>query len=141
MKANESVIRRVAELQKRHAERAAVTVESIADQLDEDRQLAFSQGQASAAVSASLAKARLFGLLVDKSEVQTIQRKPLREPLQPGENTLMSIEEWTARFAPKPAEPQPAMKEEPDEPDDVGIDDEAIERAIEARRRARSTST
>lgn len=50
------------------ATKAAVTVESIANQLDEDRNLAYREGQASAAVAASMAKAKLYGMVVNKSE-------------------------------------------------------------------------
>ena len=109
---NGKVVARVSELLEA-ADKALVTIESIARQLDEDRQLAFAQGQAGAAVSASLAKARLFGLLVYRTEVQTIQRKPMREPT---EVRQMSLEEWEQRFRPRLAEPEhpPAGEEEAD---------------------------
>lgn len=64
----EHILQRVAELQAVAAQKAEVTVESIAAQLDEDRALAHKKGQAGAAVSASMAKAKLFGLGVDKRE-------------------------------------------------------------------------
>jgi phage terminase small subunit len=60
---------RVAELQGKAAERAVVTIETIAAQLDEDRRLAHERGQAGAAVSASMAKAKLYGLVVEKRDV------------------------------------------------------------------------
>jgi hypothetical protein len=50
-----------------------VTIEAIAAQLDEDRQLAHEKGQASAAVAASMGKAKLYGYLIDRSDVQVRQ--------------------------------------------------------------------
>ena len=58
LRTNANVRARLNELLGKAADKAVVTVETIARQLDQDRQLAFSQGQAGAAVSASLAKAR-----------------------------------------------------------------------------------
>ncbi len=54
--------------QKSFSERLGVTRETIAAQLDEDRQLAREVGQAGAAVAASTAKAKLFGLMLDRHE-------------------------------------------------------------------------
>ena len=45
-----------------------MTIASIADQLDEDRALAHKVEQPGAAVSASIAKAKLFGLVQDRHE-------------------------------------------------------------------------
>lgn len=50
------------------ANRHLVTVESIAEQLDNDRRLAQVTENAGAAVAASMAKAKLYGLIVNKSE-------------------------------------------------------------------------
>lgn len=66
---NDGVRTRVAELQERAAIRAEVTVADIAAQLDEDRALAHKVGQPGAAVSASLGKAKVLGLIVDKTEL------------------------------------------------------------------------
>ncbi len=67
------VVARVAELQEQSAKRAEITaIFTLADaarQYDEDRALAHKMGQAGAAVSASTAKAKLFGLVVDKTEL------------------------------------------------------------------------
>lgn len=65
---NESVRARVAELQHRAAEKAVVTANDIAAQLDEDRAFAKEKGQAAAAVSATLGKAKVLGLLPDRHE-------------------------------------------------------------------------
>jgi hypothetical protein len=59
---------RVAELLERGARRAEVTVADIARQLDEDRTKACELGQAGAMVSASLGKAKVLGLIVDRQE-------------------------------------------------------------------------
>jgi Terminase small subunit len=66
---NVRVAARVKELQQRGAERAEVTVASLIADLDEDRKLARGAGQASAAVAATMAKAKLLGLFIDRKEV------------------------------------------------------------------------
>ena len=50
-------------------ERCMVTVSSLTEELEEARALALQEGQPSAAVSASMGKAKLHGLLVDKAEL------------------------------------------------------------------------
>lgn len=57
---------RVAELQGRSAKRVEVTVESLAAELEEARALALTEKQTGAAVSATMGKAKLFGLIVEK---------------------------------------------------------------------------
>ena len=64
----EQVIARVAELQRQSAKRAAVTVDTIAAELNEARDLAQSIEQPSAMVAASTSKAMLYGLFIDKTE-------------------------------------------------------------------------
>lgn len=66
LKANEHIAARLAELLERAASRVEVTVDTIAAQLDEDRQLARDLKQPSAAVAATMGKAKLFGLITDK---------------------------------------------------------------------------
>jgi hypothetical protein len=68
LKGNERVIARLEELQLRAANKAECTAADIAKQLDEDRQLARTEKQASAAVSASMGKAKLFGLIRERHE-------------------------------------------------------------------------
>lgn len=63
---NGKVAARVEELLEKAAEKAVVTVETIAVELEEARALALKEGQSAAAVAASMGKAKLFGLLVDK---------------------------------------------------------------------------
>src|SRR4051812_21956654 len=65
---NDKVQGRLAELQARAAERTVATAADIARQLDEDREFARGCKQAGAAVSASLGKAKVLGLISDKIE-------------------------------------------------------------------------
>jgi phage terminase small subunit len=73
----ESVVARVAELQARTAEKVTTTAADIARQLDEDRAFAKEVGQAGAAVSASLGKAKVLGLVVDKRELTGANGGPI----------------------------------------------------------------
>ena len=66
---NDKVQARVAELLERSAIKVEFTLADAARQLDEDRALAHSVGQAGAAVSASLGKAKLFGHVIEKAQV------------------------------------------------------------------------
>ena len=59
---------RVEALQKHHQQRHNVTVDSLTDELIEDRELAHKNEQASAAIAATMGKAKLHGLLKDKIE-------------------------------------------------------------------------
>ena len=62
---------RIAELQARHRARLDVTVASLTEELEEARTLAIANGQASAAVQATMGIAKLHGLLIDRAEVKT----------------------------------------------------------------------
>ena len=64
------IIQRMRELHVSALAKSEVTVESIAAQLDADRALAIKQKNPSAAVSATVAKAKLYGLMTDKAVVQ-----------------------------------------------------------------------
>jgi phage terminase small subunit len=66
---NEAIRGRIDELLARGAERAEVTVASLLEELEVARQLAMQKGQASAAVQATMGKAKLTGLIVDRREV------------------------------------------------------------------------
>jgi hypothetical protein len=86
LKSNEKLIARVKELAERTAANAAaraqVTVESILDELEDARKQAAEINQPSAAVSATVAKAKLAGLIVDRKEVG-----------KPGEFEGMNVDE------------------------------------------------
>jgi uncharacterized small protein (DUF1192 family) len=66
---NDDIRARIAELQTEAAERTVTTVEDIVRQLDEDRALAYRRGSASAAVQATMGKAKVLGLIVDRQDV------------------------------------------------------------------------
>lgn len=66
LKGNDRIKARVEELQHKAAERAVTTVEDIARQLDDDRGVARKNKQGSAMVSATMGKAKVLGLIVDK---------------------------------------------------------------------------
>lgn len=59
---------RLAELQERAADKAVVTVADIARQLDDDRNFARKLESPSAAVSATMGKAKVLGLIVDRQQ-------------------------------------------------------------------------
>jgi hypothetical protein len=69
LKGNERIKARVAELQALGAFRAEVTITSLLQELEHARQLAIKNGQAAAAVAASMAKAKLTGLPADGDHV------------------------------------------------------------------------
>jgi hypothetical protein len=64
------VAQRVAELQQEHRERHAVTVDSLTQELEEARMVATAEKQGAAMTSATMGKAKLHGLLVDKNEIK-----------------------------------------------------------------------
>lgn len=66
---NENVRQRVEELRSKVASKTVVTAESILAELDEARQNALALGQNAAAVAASMGKAKIRGLIVDRKEV------------------------------------------------------------------------
>ena len=66
--------RRLAELRGEMAARSAITVDTIIFELDEARELAKRINNPSAMVSASMAKAKLCGLAVDRSVVKVTDK-------------------------------------------------------------------
>ena len=92
------VAARVAELRADAAKRSEVTVDDLVADLNLMFKLALATKNPAAGVTAVMGKAKLLGLIIDKAEVATTLRKPLREP---DEIEQMSLEEWTAKFAPK----------------------------------------
>lgn len=68
LKAKQNIEARVSEILNRGAERAECTVASIIDELEEARSLANRIEQPSPMVAASMGKAKVAGLLVDKTE-------------------------------------------------------------------------
>ena len=78
MLAEDKVQTRLHELQAEAREKHNVTIESLTIELEEARNLAKQEGQASAAVSATMGKAKLHGLVVDKNELTRQRRRPAR---------------------------------------------------------------
>ncbi len=64
--ADAKVAQRVFELQEAAQERTLVTIESITEELEEARQMGLHTEQGSAMTAASMGKAKVNGLLVDK---------------------------------------------------------------------------
>jgi len=58
-------------MQAQARERNQVTIDKVVDELEEARQVAKQSGNASAMVSATLGKAKVLGLVVDKQETNT----------------------------------------------------------------------
>ena len=58
-------------MQDQARERNQVTIDKVVDELEEARQIAKQSGNAAAMVSATLGKAKVLGLVVDKQETNT----------------------------------------------------------------------
>jgi len=69
LKGNERVAARITELKSVGAARAEVTIASLVCELDEARTEALRLGQASAAVSATMGKAKITGQIIERAEV------------------------------------------------------------------------
>jgi phage terminase small subunit len=67
---NPKVAPMVEKLQQEHRERHSVTVDSLTQELEEARMVAIAEGQGAAMTSATMGKAKLHGLLVDKNETK-----------------------------------------------------------------------
>ena len=66
---NRKIAARLEELREEHRKRHAVTVESLTRELDEARQMAMEDRQASVMVSATLGKAKICGIASDNTVV------------------------------------------------------------------------
>lgn len=78
--------------------RAAITVDHIVAELDEtrDRALSADPPQLQAAVNASVHKAKMLGIYVERSELNVTRDKP---SLVPTKTLELSEEEWRRQFA------------------------------------------
>ena len=65
---NNKISARVDQLKQRHMARHDVTIDSLVSELEQARQLAIDTGKAAAMVQASMGKAKLLGLVVEKQE-------------------------------------------------------------------------
>ena len=70
---NRKIAARLDELREEHAKRHEITVDTLVAELEEARKLAFETDKAAAAVSATMGKAKLLGLVVDKQETAITQ--------------------------------------------------------------------
>lgn len=87
LKAKQSVQDRVAELQERAAVKVELTVADIIAELEQARSVALAAQtpQAGSAVAASMGKAKLLGLVVDKSVKADVSLEELLGQLDAGE--------------------------------------------------------
>ena len=94
---NAEVAARLAELRAEQAKRHEVTIDSLAREFDENRAHALRVDQVAAAVQATAMKAKLFGFMVDRQQVQVehMLRKPSADENAPAE---MSLEDWQAKY-------------------------------------------
>lgn len=63
------ILTRVSELQSKAAEQTVVTIQSLTEELEEARAMAVAEKQSSAAVAATMGKAKLHGLLIEKKQI------------------------------------------------------------------------
>ncbi|UXT27223.1 hypothetical protein [Agrobacterium tumefaciens] len=69
LKANQSILDRVSEIQGKAAAKAGVSIQSLTDELEQARGIAIAEKQSSAAVAATMGKAKLHGLGVEHKRV------------------------------------------------------------------------
>ena len=81
---NNKVATRVQELRAAHVERHEITVDDLIRELEEARSIAMSgeRQQPAAMVAASMGKAKLLGLLMDKTEVTGKDGGPIEHSLR-----------------------------------------------------------
>lgn len=91
---------RTRELQAEVARNLHVSVKSIVDELEISRVYALQCDQPGAAVQASMGKAKLFGLIVDRAEVEAVVRKPARRATTA--DKALTLEAWEKQFAQAP---------------------------------------
>ena len=84
---NDEVAARLAELRAEQAKRHEVTIDSLAREFDENRAHALRVDQVAAAVQATAMKAKLFGFMIDRQQVQVEHtlRKPSADENAPAE--------------------------------------------------------
>ncbi len=70
---NSKIAARLDELREEHAKRHEITVDTLVAELEEARKLAFETDKAAAAVQATMGKAKLLGLVVEKQETNVVQ--------------------------------------------------------------------
>lgn len=103
LKAKDDIMKRVTEIQGIAVKQTVVSIKTIADQLDEDRALAHKVEQPGAAVSASVAKGKLYGLMPDKHELTGANGGPIEHRDKTPEAVRDAINELFGGSAAKPA--------------------------------------
>lgn len=71
--ANGKIAVKIEALRALHQKRHEITVDDLVKELEEARKLAFETDKAAAAVSATMGKAKLLGLVVEKQETNIVQ--------------------------------------------------------------------
>jgi phage terminase small subunit len=89
--ADHKVAARIVHLQEEHRERHRVTVDSLTAELQESRLLATNDKQHSAAIAATMGKAKLHGHLVEKSEVSGPNGTPFTPTITVTADAVKSI--------------------------------------------------
>jgi hypothetical protein len=84
---------------------AKLTVDDLLEELEEARIAALEEGQPGAAVNASVAKAKLLGLLVERAEVGVMHKPGIAK-----QAIELTEDEWQRQFAlPSPANDPKAL--------------------------------
>ena len=86
------VAARVEELKRRALQRYDLTVDDIVEELEDARKIARELGQSSAMVSASMGKAKLFGMIVDKKARTDSEGNDLDVPIVSSAELLAIME-------------------------------------------------
>lgn len=71
--ANGKIAVRIDALRALHQKRHEITVDDLVKELEEARKLAFETDKAAAAVQATMGKAKLLGLVIEKQETNVVQ--------------------------------------------------------------------
>ena len=86
-------------LREQTMERTFQSMDLLLKQLDDVRLLAMMEREPMAAVNAIMGKAKILGMLVERSEIEhSFINKPSREPTDVLD---LTVDEWKEKFAPK----------------------------------------
>jgi phage terminase small subunit len=91
------IVGRVNELKMEHRERHDVTIDALTDELDEAIQMAFENKQPGHAIQGIQAKAKLHGLMIDRSRNETVSTNYVISA-EPDED---DAEAWLEKYKPK----------------------------------------
>jgi len=111
---------RLQELRTMALKRHEITVDTLLADLEKDRALAHSMGQSGAAVSASMAKARLLGLIVERTErgapgefgnLQSVQEVIAQVRRDLGDSAADALAQLVDQTPPEPTHEPPAGRQ------------------------------